>query len=135
MILLDAGVWIAAKNSTETFFEGSRRLVFDEAVAVAALDLTYYEVANVVGAREKLVEAAREICEAIDTRCGRDGVVRIDSRLAAEAAEIAAEHGITAYDAAYVATARRNEWTLVSTDVADLVSKGLAVTPDAALYP
>jgi predicted nucleic acid-binding protein len=73
--------------------------------------------------------------EAIDTRRGRHGVVAIDSRLATEAAEIAAEHGITAYDAVYVAAAGRNEWTLVSTDVADLVSKGLAVTPDAALYP
>ena len=42
---------------------------------------------------------------------------------------------ITPYDAAYVAAARRNGWTLVSTDIADLASKGLAVTPDAADYP
>ena len=48
---------------------------------------------------------------------------------------MAAEHGLTAYDAAYVAAARRNGMTLVSTDIADLVSKGLAVTPDAAVYP
>jgi predicted nucleic acid-binding protein len=47
--------------------------------------------------------------------------------------EIAAEHRITAYDAAYVAVARRHDWTLVSTDIRDLVSKGLAVTPDAAV--
>ena len=51
------------------------------------------------------------------------------------ALELASEHGITAYDAAYVAAAKRNDWPLVSTDVADLVSKGLAVTPDAADYP
>ena len=43
--------------------------------------------------------------------------------------EIAAAHGLTAYDAAYVAVAERNGWTLVSTDIADLVSKGLAVAP------
>jgi predicted nucleic acid-binding protein len=49
--------------------------------------------------------------------------------------EIAAEHGLTAYDAAYVTVARRHDWTLVSTDIADLVSKGLAVAPDAADYP
>ena len=45
------------------------------------------------------------------------------------------EHGLSAYDAAYVAAARRNGWQLVSPDVRDLVSKGLAVTPDAAVYP
>ena len=48
---------------------------------------------------------------------------------------LVAEHGLTAYDAAYVASARRQGMTLVSTDIRDLVSKGLAVTPDAADYP
>jgi predicted nucleic acid-binding protein len=37
------------------------------------------------------------------------------------------------YDAAYVAVARCHHWTLVSTDIRDLVSKGLAITPDAAV--
>ena len=46
---------------------------------------------------------------------------------------IAVEHGLTSYDAAYVAVARRHDWTLVSTDIKDLVSKGLAITPDAAV--
>ena len=41
----------------------------------------------------------------------------------------------SAHDAAYVASARRQGMTLVSTDIRDLVSKGLAVTPDAADYP
>ena len=49
------------------------------------------------------------------------------------AAEIAVEHRLTTYDAAYVAAARRFDWRLVSTDVRDLVSKGLAITPDAAV--
>ena len=40
------------------------------------------------------------------------------------------EHGLTAYDAAYVAVARRYGWTLVSTDIKDLVSRGLALAPD-----
>ena len=34
-----------------------------------------------------------------------------------------------------VAAARRNGWQLVSLDIRDLVSKGLAVTPAAAVYP
>jgi hypothetical protein len=32
-----------------------------------------------------------------------------------------------------VAVARRHDWTLVSTDLGDLVSQGLAITPDAAV--
>jgi len=48
-------------------------------------------------------------------------------------AEIAVEHNLTSYDAAYVAVARRHDWTLVSTDIRDLVSQGLAITPDAAV--
>lgn len=133
MVLLDAGVWIASKDSDERYFAASRRLVLE--APVAALDLTYYEVANAVGARRGLVEEAGELCRAIDARCGRRHLVRVDAGLADEAASFAAEHGITAYDAAYVVAARRNEWTLVSTDVADLVSKGLAVAPDACDYP
>lgn len=52
-----------------------------------------------------------------------------------EVVKVVDEHGLTAYDAAYVAAARRNGWQLVSLDVRDLVSRGLAVTPDAAVYP
>ena len=42
---------------------------------------------------------------------------------------------LSIYDAAYVAAARHSGMTLVSADIADLVSKGLAVTPGAAVYP
>ncbi len=49
--------------------------------------------------------------------------------------KVVSEHGLSAYDAAYVAAARRNGWQLVSLDVKDLVSRGLAVTPDRADYP
>ena len=42
-------------------------------------------------------------------------------------------HRLSAYDAAYVAAARREDWKLVSLDARDLVSKGLAITPDAAV--
>lgn len=62
-------------------------------------------------------------------------MLAVDPKLIDTALRIAAEHGLTAYDAAYVAAARRHDWTLVSTDIADLVSKGLAVAPDAADYP
>lgn len=59
--------------------------------------------------------------------------MRVGPDLIDHAVDVASEHALTAYDAAYVAAARRNGWTLVSTDIADLVSKGLAVAPDAAV--
>jgi predicted nucleic acid-binding protein len=60
-------------------------------------------------------------------------MVRIDSTLIEATAKIAVENRLTSYDAAYVAVAQRHDWQLVSTDIRDLVSKGLAVTPDAAV--
>lgn len=77
---------------------------------------------------------ARWLSEIVAARCG-DRLLRVDPQLIAAALEIAVEHGLTAYDAAYVAAARRNGMTLVSADICDLVSRGLAVAPDAALYP
>ena len=59
----------------------------------------------------------------------------VDPELLGVAVDVAGRHQITAYDAAYVAVAQRRGWQLVSTDIRDLVSKGLAVTPDAADYP
>lgn len=57
----------------------------------------------------------------------------MDGDLIRTTVEIAVEYRLTSYDAAYVAVARRYDWTLVSTDIRDLVSKGLAITPDAAV--
>jgi predicted nucleic acid-binding protein len=134
MLLLDAGVWIASKDPDERYSEVARSLVLDPERAVTALDLTLYEVGNVIGARRRRPGAAMELLRTIGARCG-DRVVRVDAELLAAALEVASEHGLTVYDAAYVAAARRDGWTLVSTDIADLVSKGLAVAPEAADYP
>jgi predicted nucleic acid-binding protein len=134
VLLLDAGVWIAAKDAQDRYFEAARPLAVDSDQPVAALDLTLYEVANVVGARKRRSDEAVDLCRLISARCA-DRLVAIDAELIRRTLEIATEHGLTAYDAAYVAVARRRDWTLVSTDIADLVSKGLAVAPDAADYP
>jgi predicted nucleic acid-binding protein len=134
VLLLDAGVWIAAKDREDRYSEPARRLVLGSEQPVAVLDLTFYEVANVIGARKRRLEEATDVCRLIAARC-LDNVVAIDAELIRRGLEVAAEHGLTAYDAAYVAAARRHGWTLVSTDIADLVSKGLAVAPDAADYP
>lgn len=133
-MLLDAGIWIAAGAPASPWFKSAEALIRKPPVPLAALDLTLYEVANVLGVRDGQPEAARTLTEALRRRC-RDRIVVFDSSLLEATLEVASEHELTAYDAAYVAAARRNGWQLVSLDVRDLVSKGLAVTPDAAVYP
>jgi len=103
-------------------------------VSVAALDLTLYEVVNAVAKQYRQPDQAQRIARAILRSCG-DELARVDHALGEEVVKVVSEHGLSAYDAAYVAAARRNGWQLVSLDVRDLVSKGLAVTPDAAVYP
>jgi predicted nucleic acid-binding protein len=133
-LLLDASVWISAKDRRDPYFEAARTLAVDPARAVAALDLTLYEVANGLGVRLDRHDEAVDLCRLVTGRCG-ESLLAVDAKLIESGLEISSEHGLTAYDAAYVAAARRHGWTLVSTDIADLVSKGLAVTPDAADYP
>jgi predicted nucleic acid-binding protein len=56
--------------------------------------------------------------------------MRVDTETILATVDIASEHDLTSYDAAYVAMARRHGWTLVSADIRDLVSRELAVAPD-----
>ena len=84
--------------------------------------------------RRRQLDEARHLLQFLAQRCGEQ-ILAIDAELADSALEVAVDYGLTAYDAAYVAAARRHGWTLVSADIADLVSKGLAVAPDAADYP
>ena len=134
MLLLDASVWVASKDADDCYFDAARALVLDTERPATALDLTLYEVANVVSSRWGRPDLAQELCRIVDLRC--DGrIVSVDLELIDAAVAIAAELGLSAYDAAYAAASRRGGWTLVSTDIRDLVSKGLAVTPDAADYP
>lgn len=133
-LLVDASVWIAARDPEDRFRTAARSLVLDIAIPVAALDLTFYEVANAMGARRRQLDEARHLLRFLAQRCGEQ-ILAIDAGLAESALEIAVEHDLTAYDAAYVAAARRHGWALISADIADLVSKGLAVAPDTADYP
>ena len=131
-LLLDAGVWIASRDPEDRHQAASLELTFDTAQAAAMLDLTLYEVANAVIRRWNDPRAATKLCRSIELRC-KENVIRIDSALIEAAAEIAADHDLTSYDAAYVAVARRYDWQLVSTDIEDLVSRGLAITPDRSV--
>lgn len=134
MQLIDAGVWIASADPGDRYHDASRAIVSDFNRPLAALDLTLYEVANVMGPKKGQLREGRFLLRLIERRC-ESSLLAADSDLLESALELAAEHGLTAYDAAYVAAARRHGWTLVSADVADLVSRGLAVAPDAADYP
>lgn len=133
-LLVDASVWIAASNPEDTFHRAASEIAVNASRRVAALDLTLYEVANVVGVRDGRSSEAGFLLHLIADRCARN-LVRADANLLKAAVGQAEEHELTGYDAAYVAAANINGWTLVSADIADLVSKGLAVTPDAAVYP
>jgi predicted nucleic acid-binding protein len=133
-LLLDASVWIAASTPEDPFNQAAKEIAVGASRSVAALDLTLYEVANVVGARDGRKVEAGFLVHLIADRCAQT-LVRADADLLVAAVDCADEHRLTGYDAAYVTAAERYGWTLVSADIADLVSKGLAVTPDAALYP
>lgn len=133
MLLLDASVWVASATATERFHGEAASIVRDHQEAIAALDLTLFEVANAIGVKKQQPRNAEKMARLIVHCCDGRRLIRIDPDLIGSAAAVAAEHALTAYDAAYVAAARRNGWQLVSTDIRDLVSKGLAVTPDAAV--
>ena len=128
-LLLDASVWIAAVDSEDRYHTAARTLVLDPGRPVGALDLTLYEVANVVGIVKRRPEIATRISRTLLKRC-EGALARVDEALTDRAIALATEHGLTAYDAAYVAAARVHGWTLVSADLKDLVKPGLAAAPD-----
>jgi predicted nucleic acid-binding protein len=132
--LVDAGVWIAIADPDDRYHAVAHSIVSDLEGSLAALDLTFYEVANIMGPKKGQPREGRALSRLIAKRCG-ENVIAVDPDLIDSALEVATEHRLTAYDAAYVAAARRHGWTLVSTDIADLVSRGLAVAPDVADYP
>jgi predicted nucleic acid-binding protein len=134
MRLIDAGVWVAIADPDDRYHREAHAIVANVDEPLATLDLIFYEVANVMGPKKGQHQEGRALLKLIERRC-KHNLVAADSDLLDSALELAAEHGLTAYDAAYVAAARRHGWTLVSTDIADLVGKGLAVAPDDADYP
>jgi predicted nucleic acid-binding protein len=129
MLLLDASVWIAAVDSEDRYHTAARALVLDPAKPLGALDLTLYEIANVVGVVKHRGEIATRIIATLLKR-SEGALARVDQALIEHAIALATEHRLTAYDAAYVAAARMHAWTLVSADLKDLVKPGLAAAPD-----
>lgn len=134
MFLVDASVWVSLVERESPFREAAVGLIREQAPGLSALDLTLYEVANALGVKQGDRKQATRINRLLLKSC-RNRVLPVEAELVDHALEIAAEHGLTAYDAAHVAASRRFGMSLVSLDIRDLVSKGLALTPDAALYP
>lgn len=132
MYLIDASAWVALVESKSSHRDAVVSLIRDRGQSLGALDLTLYEVGNAVGVKQGNADEASRVIRLIQ-RCCRDRFFAVDAELLDSALGLAGEHGLTAYDAAYVAAARRFGLTLVSTDIADLVSKGLAITPGAAV--
>lgn len=133
-LLLDASVWLAALDTDDAEHAAAQailRAAERDGLALAALDLTLYEVANVATVRWRAPQDARRLAELIAAACP-DTLERVDPRTLAAAAKLAAERGLTVYDAAYVEAARRRGWTLVSCDLRDLVRPGHALAPGAA---
>jgi predicted nucleic acid-binding protein len=133
-LLLDSSVWLAyARAEDEPDHEAADAIMTRSARGEAELrllDLTLYELGNVVVcAWKRSPQMAQLIVDAaIDIAGGLPLVPTAAERREAHA--MAAEHGLSVYDATYAAVARERRLTLVSGDKA-LVSAGLAVEPAA----
>lgn len=126
--VVDASVLLAREDPDDENHVHARQLL-DGPDAVATVDLAFYEVLNVAVRSWRDPAAARRLRERVVAVADDGGLVRADSSLLSTAATVATEHGISVYDAAYVAAARTSGGQLVSCDVRDLVSRGLACLP------
>jgi predicted nucleic acid-binding protein len=132
-LLLDSNVWVASLDPTDRNHAAAQQLVADvtSGRALAALDLTLYEVANVAVRTWRSPEDAHTLVRLVRDACP-SMIAVVDERLIDRAVEVAELHRISIYDASYVAAAELHGWTLVSGDHSDLVRPGLAIAPDAA---
>lgn len=130
MIFLDASVLLALEDPRDANHRDAVKLVRGE--GLATLDFSLYEITNVCDRNWGRPQAGRRLRRLV-WELGSDRIERISSLMIDRTAEIARQHEISAYDAAYVAAAERVGLQLVSCDVRDLVSKGLAVTPSEML--
>ncbi len=130
LLLLDASVFLAAEDSDDLYYEDSRKL-FKASTPLASLDLVLYEVTNVAICSWKDPVACHRLLERVKAVAEDGGLVHATTALMASSARIAEEKGISVYDAAYVAASDYLGGHLVSCDVRDLVSKGLARLPNS----
>jgi predicted nucleic acid-binding protein len=131
-LLLDASVLLAAFDSDDAHHEPARALLVDPDITLATLDLARYEVANVAVRGWRTPKKVTSLLAAVEQIAGDGGVLASDAPLLERASELAEQHTISVYDAAYVAAADQADRQLVSCDERDLVSRQLAVDPAGA---
>lgn len=131
---VDASVLLASEDPDDAHHEPASALL-EGADPLATLDLAFYEVVNVAVRAWRDLRAADRLRERVVAVAGDGGLIRADAPLLGTASLIAEEHGISVYDAAYVAAARHSACPLVSCDVRDLVARRLARLPGDALRP
>lgn len=128
-VLLDASVILAAFDRDDRCHEDAAALLADGSITLATIDLARYEVTNVAIRAWSAPDAVGPLLSALGRIEDDGGVLESSGPLIARAADLAQAHGIAVYDAAYVAAAEEGDRTLVSCDMRDLVSKGLARLP------
>ncbi|HLI44742.1 MAG TPA: type II toxin-antitoxin system VapC family toxin [Acidimicrobiales bacterium] len=131
MIFLDASVLLAAEDTDDVHHKAAAALL--ETGALATLDLAVYEVINVAERRWRDADAGARLRQRLWAIAELGVLVRADPRLSARTAELAREHQLSSYDAAYVAAAQRLSLPLASCDQRNLVARGLAELPAALL--
>jgi predicted nucleic acid-binding protein len=130
--LLDASVLLAAEDHDDSNHADAARLL-EGPDGLATLDLALYEVTTVAITAWQDRAAAARLSDRVTAIADDAGLIRSDAALMAAAADTALRHGISVYDAAYVAAALSIGACLVSCDLRDLVAPGLAVLPRDAL--
>lgn len=128
-LLLDASAILAGFDLDDDQSGAVAELYTDESITIATLDLARYEVVNVAVRGWRESHRVGTLLGALERIADDGGIVSSDTPLMARAAELADRHEISVYDAAYAVAATGTGRALVSCDVRDLVSNGLAVSP------
>ena len=132
MIFLDASVLLAAEDIDDRQHRASLALL--RSGDLATLDLALYETTNVAIVRWRDPDAAGRLAKRVWAIAEFGTLVRVDRQLGDEVANLAAEHSLSAYDAGYVAAARKLGVVLASCDERDLVRAGHAQLPSALAH-
>jgi predicted nucleic acid-binding protein len=127
LIFLDASVLLAAEDSDDSNHTAAAALL--QTGALSTLELAAYELTNVAEVRWRDPRACSRLRERASAIAELGVLVRVDRELAERTAALSREHGISAYDAAYVAGAEQIGAPLASCVERDLVSRGLAMLP------
>ena len=132
ILVLDASALLACEDSADPHYGPMRELVVLP-VRSLTLDLARYETANVAIHSWRSPEAADRLRRRLASMDADRAVISGSEELLGAAVGIAERYRISVYDASYAAAARAVGAQLVSCDVRDLVSNGLAILPADAL--